>query len=201
MNSHQQDINNTIQYYDENAKNYSKMLKNKDVGFFLPDKAKIFMDLLPSGKVLEIGCGTGNEARLLIEHGYDYLGTDISEGMIREAEERNPSGKFKVLSANQVDTLNDKFDGFWANLSLVHITKNEIISVLKKIRSVLADDGVGYISLKEGELEGTDPKGRFFSHYSLEEFSDILIKSGFTIEDSEMIERNTRRFLSFIVRK
>lgn len=190
----------TISYYDENAKGYADHLKGKNLGFFLPKKAEIFKKLLPKGKVIEIGCGTGNEARLLIEHGYEYTGIDVSKEMIKEAEKLNLNAKFHNISAYDVDALDEIYDGFWANLSLVHIPKNRTVEVLNKIRKVVRKGGIGYISLKVGELEGVDPKGRFVAHYSLPEFTKIIEETNFTIEDSEMIEGGDRKFISFIVR-
>jgi hypothetical protein len=36
-------------------------------------------------KLLEIGCGTGEDAPSLVELGFEYLGLDISEAAIRQA--------------------------------------------------------------------------------------------------------------------
>ncbi|SDB39290.1 Methyltransferase domain-containing protein [Flavobacteriaceae bacterium MAR_2010_188] len=44
--------------------------------------------------VLEIGCGTGNLAKLFIENNMDYKGLDLSADMITLSKKKNPGGTF-----------------------------------------------------------------------------------------------------------
>ncbi len=47
-----------------------------------------------SGRVVDLGCGSGVWARELCEHGYEVVGVDISPAMIRLARERAPGARF-----------------------------------------------------------------------------------------------------------
>lgn len=49
-------------------------------------------------KVLDFGCGTGHLLRLLQQHGFngEYVGYDISEGLIKLARENNAGGRFEL---------------------------------------------------------------------------------------------------------
>ena len=40
-----------------------------------------FKKLLPSGKVLDVGCGGGRDALLIKNEGYEYVGVDLSAEM------------------------------------------------------------------------------------------------------------------------
>ena len=51
--------------------------------------------------VIDIGCGAGRDAAVFVERGYDYIGVDLSEGMLKVAAERAPTGTFR-----QMDFLN-----------------------------------------------------------------------------------------------
>src|SRR5947207_7641108 len=56
-----------------------------------------------NGLVVDLGCGTGLWAEQLINRGYDVLGIDISEAMIRLARRRAPQAEFRVASLFQAD--------------------------------------------------------------------------------------------------
>jgi hypothetical protein len=50
--------------------------------------------------------------------------------------------------------------------------------VLSRFARALNPQGVLYVSLKEGQSERIDEDGRFFSYFTLDEFSDLLTSSG-----------------------
>lgn len=58
---------------------------DKDVAFYLDAARK---HLPPAGTILELGVGTGRQTRRLLEAGYDVVGIDPSEPMLRRAAER-----------------------------------------------------------------------------------------------------------------
>jgi len=159
-----------------------------------------FHQLLPSGKVLEIGSGAGKDAASLIQIGYDYTGTDASGGLIRVAQKRNPEATFKKVSVYDLDFPEQSFDGFWTAATLLHIPKDKIDDALTKIRSQVKVGGVGFISLKEGEGEREDKNtGRWFSYYSQEEFSEVLERNGFKVADFASREGEKDTWLCFWV--
>lgn len=51
-----------------------------------------------SGRVVDLGCGSGIWAERLVEHGYEVVGIDASEAMIRRARRRVPGADFRVGS-------------------------------------------------------------------------------------------------------
>src|SRR5512138_3479628 len=55
------------------------------------------------GLVVDLGCGSGLWAEQLIKRGFDVLGIDISEAMIRLARQRAPQARFRVASLFQAD--------------------------------------------------------------------------------------------------
>jgi ubiquinone/menaquinone biosynthesis C-methylase UbiE len=67
-----------------------------------------------SSKILDIGCGTGNQVANFGNKGYDILGIDISPSMIEKAKEKYPDYNFQVADA----TIGDKF----VSNSFTHIT-------------------------------------------------------------------------------
>lgn len=53
---------------------------------------------ITSGRVVDLGCGSGIWAKHLVDNGYDVIGVDISPAMIDIARHRVPSAKFHVAS-------------------------------------------------------------------------------------------------------
>jgi SAM-dependent methyltransferase len=51
-----------------------------------------------SGRVIDLGCGSGIWAGALATAGYDVLGIDLSEAMVRMARQRVPQGEFRAES-------------------------------------------------------------------------------------------------------
>ena len=98
----------TIKYYDKEAPKWAlEHLTNKFWGSM--DK---FYNLLPSGKVIEIGCGGGRDARDYLIDRYDYIGTDISDELLKVAKKQNPNNVFLKHSVYDLNFPKNSFDGF-----------------------------------------------------------------------------------------
>lgn len=195
MSLSQPDEMNT-KFYDDNAKPWSD--DHLNAGYWQA-QLNTFHKLLPKGKIIEIGCGGGRDARDLIKLGYEYVGTDISEGLLEEARKNVPGYTF--LKQSMYDLFSaKKFDGFWASAVFLHAPKDKIGEALGSTKSVLKRGAIGYISVKKGEGEGVFG-GRFFSFWDKSEFDDVLKKNGFEILDFIHDPRSpTDDWLCFFVR-
>ena len=81
-----------------------------DVGFgdFAREAAPHVIGILrengvESGRVVDLGCGSGIFAEALVEGGYDVFGIDISPAMVALARKRAPRAKFRAGSFLQVE--------------------------------------------------------------------------------------------------
>lgn len=199
----------TTKYYDNSgAKWTSTHNDNRFWGEYM-DK---FHELLPSGRILEIGCGGGRDAEELLSLGYDYLGIDPSSAMLEVAQKRNPKAEFRriaVEDATAMSSLGD-FDGFWASASLLHRPKQDIDTALQNIRNQLRPNAVGFISLKKhvdtkvDQREEIEEQGtRLFSYWKADEFAQVLRRNGFDLllPTSEKPMSAKTVWLVFIVEK
>ena len=58
----------------------------------------------PAAKVLDIGCGSGQMAQMLFDHGVrDYVGFDFSSKRIERAKKTVPDFRFEVANAYETD--------------------------------------------------------------------------------------------------
>lgn len=98
--------------------------------------------------VIELGCGTGRDAKEILKYTHNYVGIDISEGMIQVAKEKAPNGDFRVCDIASFKFPND-IDIVFAFASLFHLNDSELDAVLKDIYKTLNSGGVFYISIAQ----------------------------------------------------
>ncbi|HEU5005043.1 MAG TPA: class I SAM-dependent methyltransferase [Candidatus Saccharimonadales bacterium] len=193
----------TKQSYDSVAADWADT--HKTVKFW-QDNFDEFFRLLPSGRLLEIGCGSGRDARELIGQGYDYVGTDISGPQLEQARKNNPGADFKQVSLYDLD-FDKPFDGFWAAAVLIHVPKSRIDEALSSITKNMKAKAIGFIAMKEGEGEELQTKDYlkntpyFFAFWQRGEFREVLTRHGMTTlhEDYIPMSHGTK-WLTYIVR-
>mgnify|MGYP001408303342 CR=1 FL=1 len=192
----------TVEYYDNEANTWSASHGGDDDESWWKDEMIRFKEYLPNGKVIEIGSGVGKDAQALIGLGYDYVGTDASIGLLELARQRNPLALFVKKYIHELDSSLGEFDGFWASAVLLHIPRDEMINSLLVISSVLKKDGIGFITMKEGEGEQIDEKtGRLFTYYKEHEFRNVLESTGFLVLEVKKRDTEKDNWLIFYVKK
>lgn len=122
-------------------------------------------------KILDLGCGPGNVARLLQkEKKLQYLGLDLSDEMIRLARKNNAEGAFEVGDITQCNFPLQQFDCIVVSFSMVHLQTEDAKELLVRAVRWLKKDGYLYLSFMEGKKPGyeqtsfsVDPI--FFNYY------------------------------------
>jgi SAM-dependent methyltransferase len=162
--------------------------------------------LLPNGTLLEIGSGSGRDAKEFIALGYGYVGTDISSGLLDEARKNNPGADFREISLYDLN-FTEKFDGFWCSAVLLHIPRQRIDEALQAIRKNIKQGGLGFISIKQGVGENMETDGhmqgskRYFVYWQPEDFRVVLQTNGFEVIEASVRPLSERtRFLTYIVK-
>lgn len=154
-----------------------------------------FAELLPpNSNILDIGCGSGRDAKIFSEKGFSVTGIDFSEKMIAIAKNNAPLANFQVMDIENL-VLATTFDGVWACCSLCHISKEMFPAVLTKIASILNPDGYLYLALKMGSGEIIEKDSRyqgdhkkFWSYFEKEELESFL-KPHFTLLECGIAEK------------
>ncbi len=117
-------------------------LKSKISDRFLYKIRKQIADNIPGGSsVLEIGSGTGSQLIMLSPNIKEGLGVDIDSSMTQFAqkiakEKRIKNIKFKVMNAQNLDSLKKKFDVGIAILTIHEMDYHTQISVLEKLSKI-----------------------------------------------------------------
>lgn len=124
------------------AKYYDFIYQDKDYDRECDFIEEIFQTTKKPKSILEIGCGTGNYTKILLERGYKVTAIDISGEMLEIAKEKC-STKFLEGDIRTIK-IDNKFDCCLAMFAVMgYITKNrEIIKALTNIRKHLKTNGV-----------------------------------------------------------
>lgn len=171
--------------YESSAASYAENVEN----LCSYKEENRFLSLIPlNGKIIDIGCGSGRDARVFSEQGYQVTGIDFSSKMVEVAKQKAPQADFHVMDMRSL-SFDAIFDGAWANASLLHLSKEELLSVLEKIFQSLKPNGSFFIRLKKGVFEKVEPDSRynnlekFYSYYEEEEVRELLLAAQFEILD------------------
>ncbi len=82
--------------------------------------------------VLEVGCGTGSLAAMMIRCGAHVTGIDISAKMLATARKNAPEAEFIHMTATEIGKLGaDRFDRIVATLSLSELSEDELDFVIR----------------------------------------------------------------------
>lgn len=191
----------TLTYYNTYAQSFTQSTLNVD---FTAIQNK-FLDKLPARAfILDFGCGSGRDTRYFLDRCYRVEAIDGSEELCRLAGEYTGIEVKCMLFQELQDT--DRYDAVWACSSILHLTYDELITVLEKIARALKDKGLLYTSFKYGTEEG-ERNGRYFTDMTEEKLAGLLEKvPDFEIEEQWITSdvrpgRGEEKWLNLFLRK
>ena len=158
----------TLDYYNKNAKSF--YLTTKDVDFHVIQD-KFLSYLHKKAQILDFGCGSGRDTKYFLDKGYNVEAWDGSKELCKLASEYTgiqvQNKMFFELEAVS------EYDGIWACSSILHLPKNELLSVIRKMCVALRGSGIIYTSFKYGDFEG-ERNGRHFTDFTEDSFQDFI---------------------------
>ena len=126
---------------------------------------ELFLDrLTPGCRILELGCGGGRDAALMISRGFDVDPTDGVPEIAAKAEALLGS----PVRIMRFDALNAvaAYDAVWASASLLHVPRAGLTDILTCIWRALKPGGWHEASYKGGRHEGRDMFDRYYNYLS-----------------------------------
>ena len=162
----------TLGFYAEEASAYAGRDRLAEHRRIDPFVAK----LKPGARVLELGCGGGQDSAYMLGKGFDVTPTDGSAELARQAEKL--IGRPVTVMRFQDLQATGEFDGVWAEASLLHVPRAELPDVFSRIHSALKPGAPLHASFKAGEAEGHDGFGRYYNYPSPDWLSQCLTAGG-----------------------
>ena len=165
----------TEAWYRERAEAFADRTRDMAMAKFHDD----FLARLPDGgRILDVGCGSGRDAKAFRERGYEVEGLERSPELARMAEQ-HAGCPVRIMSMEELED-DGRFDGLWASASVLHIPIEARAGLLTRFLRALRPGGTLYLSLKEGGGRRIDAEdGRVFYDIRAKTLEDALISAGF----------------------
>ncbi len=94
------------------------------------DIPAIISEHVKGRKTLDFGCGTGRSTRFLKSFGFDAVGVDIAEAMLKIASETDPDGRYCLIEDGDLS----RFNSNSYNLVLSAFTFDNIPEIAKRVK-------------------------------------------------------------------
>jgi SAM-dependent methyltransferase len=191
----------TLAVYEQSADRYRESQSPA------PEWHVAFLDrvvaaLPPGASVLELGSGTGDDARYLLSRGLAVHPSDAAASFV-DAMRRDG------LPARRVDVLTDDLRGPWdavvAFAMLLHLTPAELGRALHRMRDAVRPDGLLAVSVKEGDGAGWSDHRlgmpRYFTYWRVEPLAQIVERHGWRVEHVEQQAGRQDDWIQLIARR
>ncbi|MCG8571901.1 MAG: class I SAM-dependent methyltransferase [Spirochaetes bacterium] len=159
---------------EKNVKEYIKMAEGYS-GEGLIEILKQYLS--PGSSVLELGMGPGKDLDILNRF-YQTTGSDHSKIFVDLYLQNNPGAKVLLLDAVSLKTAY-RFDGIYSNKVLIHLTKDQLATSIKRQKEILNKNGIIFHSFWKGNTR-EEYDGLIFQYYEVDELK-ALFKSQFDI--------------------
>lgn len=110
---------------------------------------------LPVQRVLDLGCGTGNDVLRVAKAGYEVVGIDLSEEAIKLANKKASDISnvvFQVADISQrLDFPSDHFDAVMSNVAFHRFSDSVTRSLIEEVKRVLKARGFFFFHVNSTE--------------------------------------------------
>jgi SAM-dependent methyltransferase len=107
------------------------------------DLPAIISESVAGTKALDFGCGTGRSSRFLQDLGFNVIGVDVSEDMLRIARASDPCGDYRLVPGDDLSGFGvGTFDLVLSAFTFDNIPAARKISIFSDLRKLLTPKGL-----------------------------------------------------------
>ncbi len=147
----------TMTYYQRNAQTFFDATVGVDMSSLY---APFLSQVVPGGRVLDAGCGSGRDTKAFNALGYQVQAFDASAEMVRLAAAYTGL-PVRQMTFNMLEA-EERYDGIWCCASLLHLPQAELPEAMRRLARALKPGGIWYLSFKYGVGE-REKAGRHFT--------------------------------------
>ena len=191
----------TLEFYDRNADEFAENTRTAEME---DTRLRFSACLPPEGYILDFGCGSGRDTKAFLETGFRVDAVDGSAELCALASAYT-GVRVRQMLFQELDAA-EKYDGIWACASILHLPKNELAPVIRKMETALKHGGTIYASFKFGSFEGIR-RDRYFTDFTeetLKEFWKTVTSMQITdlwISGDVRPDRKDERWINLLARR
>jgi tellurite methyltransferase len=157
------------------------------------------VEILPSGKALDLGVGNGRNALYLLEKGFEVTGVDMSEegiAILRKSAPKSSKLKLIVSDVTKFET-SEKFNLVCA-IGLLHfLERNVIESLIIKMKNLTTKGGLNAIGARMSQNYREDLPHVFKPN----ELKEMYKSKGWHIEHYQEVTKERGKVATLLARK
>jgi SAM-dependent methyltransferase len=191
-------MSDTLSIYDKDAKAFAEGFEGQRPER-LYDLLRTFF--VPTGAVLDVGCGSGRDVEHMRGAGYDAVGIDASDGMIEEARRLHPNCNFLLGGLPDLRPVpDDNFDYVWCCAVIMHLPEEQLVSSLVSLLRVCRTEGKVLVTFR-GPSRPERDQGRLFTNFSVQQIAELFESLGAMVLHSESVSESELTWHTVIVKK
>jgi len=140
-----------------------------------PHLDRFIAQLEPGAAVLELGCGGGHHAQVMLATGLRVTPTDGSPELAAQAAALL-GRPVKVMTFTQLRD-EARYDAVWANACLLHAPAEALPDIISRVWRALKSGGLFFASFKAGDGPGRDALGRYYNFPSHESLVQTFVRA------------------------
>ena len=153
---------------------------------------KLVSRLADGARVLELGCGGGAPETKRLAQRFAVTGVDISPKQIERAQAAVPRAEFICADFTDLELPAGSFDAVASFYVFNHVPRELLAPLLADIHTWLVPGGWLLTAFGQSDLEGWTGEWlgapTFFSSFPPETNTRLVLESGFTIEENDVVE-------------
>ena len=167
-----------------------------------------WLQYLPAdARLLDLGCGGGQDAGDLAQRGYRVVGLDRSRALLSAGRRRYCSLPLVRADLRELPFQAMSFNGLWAAASLIHLPKPDARRILTDLYRLVRPGGLFAATMTHGlksrrVTDGWLP-GRYVARWRKDELARAVRRAGWKILELKVITNQERkgRWLNILAQK
>ena len=167
-----------------------------------------WLQCLPvDARLLDLGCGGGQDAGDLAQRGYRVVGVDRTGALLLAGRRRYCSLPLVRADFRELPFQAMSFDGLWAAASLMHLPKPDARRILTDLYRLVRPGGLFAATMTHGlksrcVTDGWLP-GRYVARWRKDELARAVRRAGWTILELKVVANRERkgRWLNLFAQK